>query len=948
MQRKRKGNDRQAYQSHIKRQEAYERGWLDDADEEYPDYGEAEAYDTEKMAGLVRGQPVVSGYEALERRRGRRKPPRKLTRREKRAMKKAEKMNEKLRREQEKAEKKAAKKEAKLAAKEERAALKKEKKKKHKTVNYSAASEKPGRKRKGRNTVGSQKIVEKKPSKAELKKEKEKRLSAQKSIPYREMAKDGICRVQEKYYSKTIRFYDINYQLAQNEDKNAIFENWCDFLNYFDSSIHFQVSFINHHSSMKEFESAIQIRPQNDAFDDVRMEYAQMLKNQLAKGNNGLVRTKYITFGIEAENIREAKPKLERIEADILNNFKVLGVSAYPLSGEERLQILYETFNPKEKVPFQFSYDRVLRSGMGTKDFIAPTSFVFRDGKTFQMGNTIGAASYLQILAPELTDKMLAEFLDMDRNLIVNLHIQSLDQMKAIKLVKSKVTDINRMKIEEQKKAVRSGYDMDIIPSDLNTYGGEAKRLLEDLQSRNERMFLVTVLFLNTAKTKQELDNAVFQTGGIAQKYNCSLRRLDYMQEQGLMSSVPLGLNLIPIKRALTTTSTAIFVPFTTQELFMAGESLYYGLNALSNNMIMVDRKKLKNPNGLILGTPGSGKSFSAKREITNAFFVTQDDIIIGDPEGEYYPLVNALGGQVIHISPTSHDYINPMDINLDYSDDDNPLGFKSDFILSLCELIMGSRNGIEAEEKSVIDRCLPIVYQKYFENPVPENMPVLGDLYQCLREQKEVQAQRIATALEIYVNGSLKVFNHRTNVELNNRIVCFDIKDLGKQLKKLGMLIVQDQVWNRVTVNRALHKSTRYYIDEFHLLLKEEQTAAYSVEIWKRFRKWGGIPTGITQNIKDLLASREIENIFENSDFIYMLNQAAGDRQILAKQLNISPHQLSYVTNSGEGEGLIFYGSTIIPFKDKFDKSLRLYALMTTKPSDLEGTGEKAGKAGC
>ena len=778
------------------------------------------------------------------------------------------------------------------------------------------------------------------------KKAEEKRLSAQRSIPYREMARDGICRVQDKYYSKTIRFYDINYQLAQNEDKNAIFENWCDFLNYFDSSIHFQLSFINHHSNMKEFESVIQIKPRHDAFDDVRMEYAQMLKNQLAKGNNGLVRTKYITFGIEAENIREAKPKLERIETDILNNFKVLGVSAYPLDGRERLQIMYETFNPEEKVPFQFSFDQVLRSGMGTKDFIAPTSFLFKNGKDFMMGNTIGAVSYLQILAPELTDRMLAEFLDMDRNLIVNLHIQSLDQMKAIKLVKSKVTDINRMKIEEQKKAVRSGYDMDIIPSDLNTYGGEAKRLLEDLQSRNERMFLVTIVFLNTAKTKQELDNAVFQTAGIAQKYNCSLRRLDYMQEPGLMSSLPLGLNLIPIKRALTTTSTAIFVPFTTQELFMEGESLYYGLNALSNNMIMVDRKKLKNPNGLILGTPGSGKSFAAKREITNAFFVTQDDIIIGDPEGEYYPLVNALGGQVIHISPTSHDYINPMDINLDYSDDDNPLGFKSDFILSLCELIMGSRNGIEAEEKSVIDRCLPLVYQKYFEQPVPENMPVLGDLYDCLRQQKEVQAQRIATALEIYVNGSLKVFNHRTNVELNNRIVCFDIKDLGKQLKKLGMLIVQDQVWNRVTVNRAAHKSTRYYIDEFHLLLKEEQTAAYSVEIWKRFRKWGGIPTGITQNIKDLLASREIENIFENSDFIYMLNQAAGDRQILAKQLNISPHQLSYVTNSGEGEGLIFYGSTIIPFKDKFDKSLRLYSLMTTKVSDLEEQAEKTGGA--
>ena len=841
----------------------------------------------------------------------------------------------------EKKAKKAAKKQAAREAKVRKKAEKREKRKsaqRQKSASVERGVQRPGkpypehaaRQKAVSSTVNGAK------KKAD-KKAEEKRLSAQKSIPYREMARDGICRVQDKYYSKTIRFYDINYQLAQNEDKNAIFENWCDFLNYFDSSIHFQLSFINHHSNMKEFESVIQIKPRHDAFDDVRMEYAQMLKNQLAKGNNGLVRTKYITFGVEAENIREAKPKLERIETDILNNFKVLGVSAYPLDGRERLQIMYETFNPEEKVPFQFSFDQVMRSGMGTKDFIAPTSFLFKNGKDFMMGNTIGAVSYLQILAPELTDRMLAEFLDMDRNLIVNLHIQSLDQMKAIKLVKSKVTDINRMKIEEQKKAVRSGYDMDIIPSDLNTYGGEAKRLLEDLQSRNERMFLVTIVFLNTAKTKQELDNAVFQTAGIAQKYNCSLRRLDYMQEPGLMSSLPLGLNLIPIKRALTTTSTAIFVPFTTQELFMEGESLYYGLNALSNNMIMVDRKKLKNPNGLILGTPGSGKSFSAKREITNAFFVTQDDIIIGDPEGEYYPLVNALGGQVIHISPTSHDYINPMDINLDYSDDDNPLGFKSDFILSLCELIMGSRNGIEAEEKSVIDRCLPLVYQKYFEAPVPENMPILGDLYDCLRQQKEVQAQRIATALEIYVNGSLKVFNHRTNVELNNRIVCFDIKDLGKQLKKLGMLIVQDQVWNRVTVNRAAHKSTRYYIDEFHLLLKEEQTAAYSVEIWKRFRKWGGIPTGITQNIKDLLASREIENIFENSDFIYMLNQAAGDRQILAKQLNISPHQLSYVTNSGEGEGLIFYGSTIIPFKDKFDKSLRLYSLMTTKVSDLE-----------
>lgn len=751
------------------------------------------------------------------------------------------------------------------------------------------------------------------------------------------MGKDGICKVKDHIYSKTICFYDMNYQLAQNEDKNAIFENWCDFLNYFDSTIHVQLSFVNHKTNQMEFEKIIQIKPQNDAFDDVRMEYAKMLKTQLAKGNNGLVKTKYITFAIEANNIKEAKLKLDRMEADILNNFKIIGVFAKPLDGVDRLKILYETFHPDAIEPFSFDYSQVTGTGFDTKDFIAPPRFVFQSGRYFKMGEIIGATSYLQILAPELSDKMLAEFLDLDKNLIVNFHIHSIDQAKAIKMIKMKLTDINRMKIEEQKKAVRSGYDMEIIPSDLNTYGGDAKRLLEDLQSRNERLFLVTVVFLHIAKTKQDLENTILQTAGVAQKFNCMLRRLDYMQEEGLMSSLPLGVNHVSIERALTTTSTAIFMPFTTQELFMQGEALYYGLNALSNNMIMVDRKKLKNPNGLILGTPGSGKSFSAKREISNTYFVTQDDILVCDPEGEYYPLVHALGGQVIHIAPNSKDYINPMDINMNYSDDDDPLGVKSDYILSLCELILGSRNGIEAEERSVIDRCLPFVYRNYFEHPIPENMPVLGDLYECLRVQKEGKAQRIATALEIYVNGSLKVFNHQTNVELNNRIVCFDIKDLGKQLKKLGMLIVQDQVWNRVTMNRYEHKGTRYYVDEFHLLLKEEQTAAYSVEIWKRFRKWGGIPTGITQNVKDLLASREIENIFDNSDFIYMLNQAAGDRQILAKQLNISPYQLSYVTNSGEGEGLLFYGNTIIPFKDKFDKSLKLYTLMTTKPEEVE-----------
>ena len=906
-----------------------------------------------------------------------------------------------------------------------------------------------------------------------------KEKSAQDSIPYERMWPDGICRVADGHYTKTIQFQDINYQLSQNEDKAAIFEGWCDFLNYFDSSIQFQLSFLNLAASEETFARAINIPLQGDDFDSIRVEYMTMLQNQLAKGNNGLIKTKYLTFGVDADSLKAAKPRLERIETDILNNFKRVGVAAESLNGKARLAQLHGIFHMDEQVPFRFEWEWLAPSGLSTKDFIAPSSFEFRTGKQFRMGKKYGAVSFLQILAPELNDRMLADFLDMESSLIVSLHIQSVDQIKAIKTVKRKITDLDKSKIEEQKKAVRAGYDMDIIPSDLATYGAEAKKLLQDLQSRNERMFLVTFLVLNTADNPRQLDNNVFQASSIAQKYNCQLTRLDFQQEEGLMSALPLGLNQIEIQRGLTTSSTAIFVPFTTQELFQNGkEALYYGINALSNNLIMVDRKLLKNPNGLILGTPGcfdgetrilladgstptfaelveagiteamvkaydydtgeivdaraidiriekyvdelkvieledgtrlcctdthlimdadgqfieankitdgqrlsgghvavrvafqrlpekvpvydltvpkygnfllanglivhnSGKSFSAKREIANCFLLTNDDIIICDPEAEYAPLVERLHGQVIKISPTSSNYINPMDLNLDYSDDESPLSLKSDFILSLCELIVGGKEGLQPVQKTIIDRCVRLVYQTYLNDPRPENMPILEDLYNLLRAQEEKEAQYIATALEIYVTGSLNVFNHQSNVDINNRIVCYDIKELGKQLKKIGMLVVQDQVWNRVTINRAAHKSTRYYIDEMHLLLKEEQTAAYTVEIWKRFRKWGGIPTGITQNVKDLLSSREVENIFENSDFVYMLNQAGGDRQILAKQLGISPHQLSYVTHSSEGEGLLFYGSTILPFVDHFPKNTELYRIMTTKPQELKKEDE-------
>ena len=773
------------------------------------------------------------------------------------------------------------------------------------------------------------------------KKDPEIPLTAQDSIPFQRMFPDGICRVTDNYYTKTIQFQDINYQLAQQEDQTAIFEEWCSFLNFFDSSIRFELSFMNMATDAADFEKMIRIPFKRDRFNQIRQEFSSMLRRQLAQGNNGLTKTKYLTFGIEADSMKQAKPRLQHVEIDLLNNFRRLGVRAKSLTGKERLHLMHSMFHMGggDNDRFYFDWKWLIESGMSVKDFIAPTCFAFPTSRIFQMGGLYGSMSYLQITASDLSDQMLKDFLEMESSQIVTMHIQSVDQTAAIKQIKHKITELDRSKIEEQKKAVRSGYDMDIIPSDLATYGKDAKALLKELQSQNERMFLLTFLVMNTGKTEQELETNVFQAVSIAQKYNCNLRRLDYQQEQGLMSSLPLAQNLVPIQRSLTTSSTAIFVPFTTQELFQSGRgTIYYGLNALSNNLIMVDRKRLKNPNGLILGTPGAGKSFSAKREITNAFLVTDDDIIVCDPEAEYTTLVQKLEGQVIRISPTSTQYINPMDINANYSEEDNPIALKADFVLSLCELIVGGKEGLQPVEKTVIDRCVHQIYQKYFEDPRPENMPILQDLYEALLTQEEKEAKHVATALEIYVSGSLNLFNHRTNVDVQNRFVCYDIKELGKQLKKIGMLVVQDQVWGRVTTNRNAGKATRYYMDEFHLLLKEEQTAAYSVEIWKRFRKWGGIPTGITQNVKDLLASREVENIFENSDFIIMLNQAPGDRQILANQLNISTHQLSYVTQSGEGEGLLFYGNVILPFIDHFPTDLELYRIMTTKLSEVQG----------
>ena len=531
--------------------------------------------------------------------------------------------------------------------------------------------------------------------------------TVQASLPFRNMHPDGLCRMDERHFSKTIAYADVSYRLAGPDDQRDIFERLCDFYNGYDPSIGVQMTLSSSHKAGGG--DLFRMAAQGDELDGIRAEASGILQTQYERGSNGYVKSKYVTLTIEAESIQAARARFSRIEADTLNRFKVMGAAAKVLDGKERLALLHGLLHPRGE-PFAFEWDWLAPSGLSVKDFIVPSSFEFGETRRFRMGEMYGAVSFLQILAPEIQDRILTDFMDVEGNLLVTMHIRGINQNEAIKMVKRKITDLDAMKIQEQKKAARSGYDLDILPSDLSTYGGAAKNLLQDLQSRNERMFNMTFLMLHLAPTKQKLEIAVSQSASVAQTHNCILTRLDFQQEDGLVSSLPLGLNRIQIERSLTTSALAVFVPFVTQELFMGGDAMYYGLNALSGNMILLDRKQSRCPNGLVFGTPGSGKSMSCKREITYVMLTTKDNVIICDPEDEYSPLVKRLGGQVIRLSPSSTDYVNPLDINLNYSEEENPLALKSDFVLSFCELIMGSKTqqALDDAAIAVLNHDLP------------------------------------------------------------------------------------------------------------------------------------------------------------------------------------------------------------------------------------------------
>ena len=768
--------------------------------------------------------------------------------------------------------------------------------------------------------------------------------SAQDTIPYKIPYPDGIFESADQYFTQTIAFEDITYQLLDNDPKNMLFERWCRLINYFDPDIHFQFNYGNMEMDKKEYAKEFTIKKQEDSFNVVRKEYSDMLVSQFAKGTNNLKKERYLTFGIHAADYKTANLKLAKISKQIEKHLKKLGSRCRILDGYERLELLFRIFHPATTEKLLWNFDMPVHTGLSSKDFIAPSSFSFKSGpelnatRYFKSGDRVGAVAHVKIFASDMEDRIISDILSIDSNVWVSIHADTIPRDKALQLAKDNLTGVQAMIINEQKSAVAGGYDMDILPPELETYQEAGEKLYHDLQRKDEQLFNVTITIVQTAATRKELEDNIFELNGILSPYQCRLVRLDNRQEQGYMSSLPLGNNSIEIKRTFTTTDLAIFIPFTTKELYTVNGQ-YYGMNSLSNNVIMVNKKVLVNPNSLVFGMPGFGKTFFVKRELLDVFLKTEDDQMIIDPEGEYGFLVKLLKGQNITISLNSPVHINPMEINLDACNEEDkdfdPIAAKCNFIVSMCELILGNNAHLGKKEVAVIDDACKNVYFRFAEDPRPENMPILEDLYNELRNmtgEKQIIGLDLSIALGRYVNGSLSYFNHQSNVNINSRLVCFNLKDMDANQRDLTMLIIQEAIWDRVKINRAKGKFTWVDIDEFHLLLRNPLTAAYSVEIYKRFRKWGGIISGITQNIKDLFKSPEIQNILDTTNFIAMLNQSGDDARLLAEHLDLSEEEVGYIKSGEPGKGLLWVEQTKVPFEDDFPKNTICYKVMTSK----------------
>lgn len=758
--------------------------------------------------------------------------------------------------------------------------------------------------------------------------------SAQDIIPIKAIWEDGIFLVGTDKYSKSFKFLDINYAVASKEDKEAMFIDYSDLLNSLDTGATAKITINNRRINKIDFEKQILLKMQNDDLDRYRKEYNEMLINQ-AKDANEIIQEKIITLSVYKKSIEEARTYFSRVGADLISKFATLGSKCMELDAVERLRILHDFYRTGNETSFRFDFKETIRKGHNFKDFICPDSFEFKDDY-FKIGDRYGKVMFLKEYASFVKDSMVTELTELNKNMMLSIDIIPVPQDEAVKEAENRRMGIETNITNWQRKQNANNNFSAIIPYDMEQQRAESKEFLDDLTTRDQRMFLVVITMVITADTKQELDNTRDDIEQIASKGLCQMGTLKFQQLDGLNQVLPIVSNFNNIKalRTLTTESLAVFIPFKVQEIRHEG-GIFYGQNVISKNMIIADRNQLLNGNSFTLGVSGSGKSFISKEEIASIKLKDKDaDIIIIDPEREYSKLVRAFGGEVIKISATSRNHINAMDMTKDYGDGANPVILKSEFILSLCEQLIGSSN-LGAKQKSIIDRCTANTYRFYQQGNYQGTPPTLQDFREELLKQDEPEAKEIALAIELFTNGSLNTFAMNTNVDTSNSLLCYDILDLGKQLLPIGMLVVLDSILNRITSNRNKGKHTYIFIDEIYLLFQYEYSANFLFTLWKRVRKYGACCTGITQNVEDLLQSHTARTMLANSEFIIMLNQASTDRTELARLLNISDLQMSYITNVKAGEGLIKIGSVLVPFVNKFPRNTELYKLMSTKPGE-------------
>lgn len=765
--------------------------------------------------------------------------------------------------------------------------------------------------------------------------------TVQQTIPYLAAFPRGILQVAPTRFARAYKLSDINFRTASQEDQEDLFSRFCTFLNTM-SDVDLELACVNHTVDVEEFKEEYFIKFQDDTLNEYRNEVNEIMLKNLNKGN-GIISDKYIIITVNADNIDMAVPMFDRIDTTMIDEIHTIGgAEAAPLDMKEWLLLFHRIYHPGNVEPFFCDFDALKKQGLTSKDVIAPAGMQIKPNQ-MMIGDNYAMSLAMTVFPSTLSTEFIADLNEIPCHLTTGVHLTTVAQETAIKMVRNQITNINANILEQQKKAAQRG-TAGIISPDMEAARNEALLLLEDITGKNQRLYYATVAVTVYAPTEEELQQYVKIVQTTAQKHMCVMKKLQYQQDNGMHTSMPMGLNDLPIKTLLTTECAGLFIPFSSEQLMHKG-GLYYGLNAISNNMILFNRLRSRNSNGVILGTPGAGKSFSAKREMLSVLLGTDADVYVVDPEAEYAPLAELCGGEVIRIAAGSNTHINPLDMDIKFADDDDPVTLKADFMCAICETAIGGRYGLSPIQKSIIDRCVREVYKPYMEylhqHPgitcAPEKTPTLVDFYERLLAQPEPEAQSVALSLELYCTGSLDIFAHRTNVNTSSRFVIYDIKSIGSGLKELGLQVCLNDIWNKTISNKSLKKRTWFYLDEFYLLTQTESSARFLQQIWKRARKWGGVPTGITQNVEDLLASQEARSILNNCDFVMMLNQAPMDRIQLAQMFHISPAMQQYVTNADPGHGLLFTGRTLVPFVDMYPKDTKSFMVMTTNPNDVE-----------